>query len=96
MADLWLSLCALMERRAQGDYGADPVEGTLPALEATPRKAKPAVSLKQLFEDYAVSGASSPRTVAKWRPHVANFVDYLGHDDATKVTAAERSSLRSK
>ena len=91
MGDLWISLAQLMERRAQGDYGPDPVAETLPALETAPRKAKPAVSLMQLFEDYAASGASSPRTVAKWRPHVANFVDYLGHDDATKVTAADVS-----
>jgi integrase len=89
MGDLWVSLCDLMERRARGDYGPDPLAETLPALEAAPKKAKPAVSLKQLFEDYAASGASSPRTVAKWRPHVAHFVDYLGHDDATKVTAAD-------
>lgn len=89
MGDLWLSLCNLMERRAEGDYGPDPLTDTLPALETVPTKVSAAVSLKQLFEDYAASGASSPRTVAKWRPHVHNFVDYIGHDDATKVTAAE-------
>ena len=89
MGDIWLSLCDLMERRAQGDYGPDPLEDTLPALETAPRKTKAAVSLKQLYEEYAASGASSPRTIAKWRPHVLNFVDYLGHDDATKVTAAD-------
>ncbi|ODT00313.1 MAG: hypothetical protein ABS49_05630 [Erythrobacter sp. SCN 62-14] len=89
MCRLWLQLCALMERRAQGDYGPDPLADTLPALEAAPVKPKAAVALKQLFEDYAASGASSPRTVAKWRPHVHSFVDYLGHDDATKVTAAD-------
>ena len=58
-------------------------------LAAVPPNDCAAVSLKQLFEDYAASGASSPRTVAKWRPHVAHFVDYLGHDDATKVTPAD-------
>lgn len=89
MEDLWPDLCRLMERRAQGDYGPDPLAETLPAFEAAPAKAKAAVSITQLFEDYAASGASSPRTVAKWRPHVRSFVDYLGHDDATKVTVAD-------
>lgn len=89
MGDLWFSLAQLMERRAAGDYGPDPLEGTLPVLEANPKKAKVAVSITQLFEDYAASGASSPRTVAKWRPHVRSFVDHLGHDDATKVTVAD-------
>jgi len=91
MGDLWVSLCALMERRAQGDYGPDPIAPTLPALEPAPKAAKPAVTLTQLFESYAASGASSPRTVAKWRPHVKNFVAYLGHDDPAKVTAADVS-----
>jgi integrase len=89
MGDLWLSLCSLMERRAQGDYGPDPLADTLPAIEAAPAKLKAAVSLNQLFEDYAASGASSPRTVAKWRPHVNSFVAHIGHDDATRVTAAD-------
>ncbi|MCL9998069.1 MAG: hypothetical protein NBV68_01690 [Erythrobacter sp.] len=89
MGDLWVSLCALMERRAEGDYGPDPLADTLPALEVASVKPKAAVSLKQLFEDYAASGASSPRTVAKWRPHVNSFVAHIGHDDATRVTAAD-------
>lgn len=89
MADLWPDLCRLMQRRARGDYGPDPLAETLPALEAAPAKPKAAVSLKQLFEDYAASGASSPRTVAKWRPHVNSFVAHIGHDDATRVTAAD-------
>jgi integrase len=89
MEDLWPDLCRLMERRAQGDYGPDPLAETLPAFEAAPAKPKAAVSLKQLFEDYAASGASSPRTVAKWRPHVNSFVAHIGHDDATRVTAAD-------
>ncbi|MEA1619213.1 tyrosine-type recombinase/integrase [Erythrobacter sp. T5W1-R] len=89
MGDVWVSLCDLMERRAQGDYGPDPLAETLPSPEAAPTKAKAAVSLKQLFEDYAASGASSPRTVAKWRPHVNSFVAHIGHDDVTKVTPAD-------
>ncbi|HMP55334.1 MAG TPA: tyrosine-type recombinase/integrase [Novosphingobium sp.] len=91
MGDLWLSLCTLMERRAQGDYGPDPLADTLPALEASQRKPSVAVSITQLFEDYAATGAANPHTVRKWRTAVAKFVDHVGHDDATKVTRADAS-----
>jgi hypothetical protein len=32
MVDLWVSLCALMERRAEGDYGPDLRIPTIPAV----------------------------------------------------------------
>ncbi|MEA1618685.1 tyrosine-type recombinase/integrase [Erythrobacter sp. T5W1-R] len=92
MGDLWLSLCALMERRAQGDYGPDPLADTLPALEAAPAKTDTvAVSITQLFEDYATARKPSPHTERKWRTAVAKFVAHIGHDDATKVTRADAS-----
>lgn len=91
MGDLWLSLCDLMERRAQGDYGKDPLVDTLPALEAAPRKPSVAVSITQLFEDYAATGTANPHTVRKWRTAVSRFVAHVGHDDATKVTRADAS-----
>ena len=92
MGDLWLSLCDLMERRAQGDYGADPLADTLPAFEAAPaKKASVAVSITQLFEDYANTRTANPHTVGKWRRAVAKFVAHIGHDDATKVTRADAS-----
>jgi integrase len=91
MEDLWPQLCALMERRARGDYGPDPIAPTLPALEAAPRKPSVAVSITQLFEDYAATGTASPHTVRKWRTAVAKFVAHIGHDDATKVTRADAS-----
>lgn len=89
MGDLWISLAQLMERRAQGDYGPDPVADTLPALEAAPRKAPTAVSIAGLFSEYEASGAASPATLKKWRPVVSKFTDFLGHDDAARVTVAD-------
>jgi hypothetical protein len=91
MGDLWVSLCDLMQRRAQGDYGPDPLADTLPALEAAPSKPKAAVSITQLFEDYASARKPSPHTERKWRTAVAKFVAHVGHDDATKVTRADAS-----
>jgi integrase len=92
MGDLWLSLCDLMERRAQGDYGKDPLVDTLPDLEAAPRKPSVAVSITQLFEDYAATGQLAPRTVIKWRGVIASFVGHVGHDDATKVSREDAHS----
>lgn len=88
MGDLWLSLCVLMERRAEGDYGRDPLLDTLPTLETTPAKTA-AVSITDLFEDYAKTGTAKEHTVRKWRRAVQSFVDHLGHDDATKVTRSD-------
>ena len=91
MGDLWIDLCGLMERRAQGDYGPDPIVETLPAFEKAPSKPKATVSITQLFEDYATTRKPSPHTERKWRTAVAKFVAHIGHDDATKVTRADAS-----
>ncbi len=88
MGDLWLSLCDLMERRAQGDYGRDTLEETLPAFDPAPAKAA-GVSLTELFEDYAKTGTMAAHTTKKWRKAIRSFVDHLGHDDATKVTRSD-------
>lgn len=92
MGDLWLDLCHLMERRAQGDYGPDPIVPTLPAMETALQRPSVAVSITQLFEDYAATGAANPHTVRKWRTAVAKFVTHIGHDDATKVTRGDASA----
>lgn len=89
MGDLWLALCSLMERRSEGDYGPDPLAGTLPVFEAAPAASAPVVSISQLFEDFAATGTATPHTVSKWRRAVESFVQHLGHDDATAATRAD-------
>lgn len=88
MGDLWIELCHLMERRAQGDYGPDPLVETLPVLEAAPSKPKVAVSINALFDEYEATGTAAPATIKKWRSVIRQFVDFLGHDDASLVTTA--------
>ena len=56
-------------------------------LPSTP--AQPALSIAALFERYAASGAANPKTVTRWRGRVANLVEHLGHDDASRVTRAD-------
>ena len=42
---------------------------------------------KGKFEDYAASVVASPATLKKCTPAVRSFVAFIGHDDATQVTA---------
>ena len=49
----------------------------------------PTLSLSALFERYAASGAANAKTVSKWRGRVVSFIDFLGHDDASRVTRVE-------
>lgn len=49
----------------------------------------PAASITGLYERYARSGSANPKTVARWRPRVASFVEYLGHDDVTRVSRGD-------
>lgn len=51
--------------------------------------AQPALSLLALFERYAATGAANPKTVNKWCTRVVSLVNFLGHDDASRVTRAD-------
>jgi integrase len=50
------------------------------------------VSISKLYERYAKSDAANPKTVAKWRGPVADFVRHLGHDDVRRVVRADLNS----
>jgi len=49
----------------------------------------PSVSLSALFKRYSATGTANPKTVNKWSGRVATLVDFLGHDDASRVTRAD-------
>ena len=53
------------------------------------RRPAPLLSITELFERYAKSGAANPKTVSKWRRAVARLVAHLGHDDAVAVTRGD-------
>jgi hypothetical protein len=79
-------------RRSQGDYGPDPNADRFPALSAAsarPRDAEGMVtvtSLFQLWEREHASNGGSPRTVPDYRHKVEKFIDFLGHNDARRVS----------
>lgn len=65
----------------------------LRAEKATPgpsptasRRTTPLLSIAELFERYAKSGAANAKTVLRWRSRVKHLIAYLGHDDAALVT----------
>lgn len=74
-------------RKAQGDYSPDPKANRFPPLE--PRKQKAEVSLLEVFRlwerDHLAEGKSQ-RTVEDFRQKIEDFIKFLGHDDATRVT----------
>ncbi|WP_227339901.1 tyrosine-type recombinase/integrase [Sphingopyxis sp. P8] len=96
MGELWVALCDLMERRAQGDYSPDPVAPTLPPPE-TPSPvvnavAAPVVTVTGLFDEYARTGVAAQRTLKSWERVISSFVSHLGHDNALAVARADAHS----
>lgn len=57
--------------------------------EESQRRSMPSLSLTALYERYAATGTANPTTVVKWRSRVASLVDFLGQDDASRVTRAD-------
>lgn len=75
------------QRKAIGDYSPDPKANRFPPLE--PQKQEAEASLLELFRlwerDHLAEGKSQ-RTVEDFRQKIEDFIRFLGHDDATRVT----------
>lgn len=83
------------ERNAGGDYSPDPKSERFPEWQdpKTPEKPRPQlapkVSLKGLVEDWwreAKAAGRKPSTYDSYRHTVEAFGEFLGHDDASRVT----------
>ena len=76
-------------KRAEGDYSPDPKADRFPALAGTPQASAERTSIRALFtlweRDHLANGKSA-RTVGDFRQKVEALIDYLGHDDAQRVT----------
>ncbi|MFY8207874.1 MAG: hypothetical protein ACOVOE_00845 [Caulobacter sp.] len=84
--DLYRDLCRLMIRRASGDYGVDRREAELPAWKPQAQPAT-AVPFDDLLAAYAEEAKLAPATRKSWRTNFRHLRDFLGHDDASRVTA---------
>jgi integrase len=93
MAGLYGAFCQLMQRRANGDFGADTLPERfptwLPAVATLSPQMAPVAgpSITGLFEGYVAERKPSPATVKAWKRFIAVLVDFSGHDDASRVTA---------
>lgn len=88
MHDLYGGLARLMMRRAEGDYGIDPVASTLPVWQVPATPPAPtlaAVSLMGLFESYAAERKPAAATLKAWKRQLGHLKAFLGHDDAARV-----------
>lgn len=81
-------------KRAGGDYSPDPKANRFPALsvvtKAAPKAPPDGGTIRALFKlwerDHLANG-KSPRTVGDFRQKVEALIEYLGHDDAQRVTS---------
>jgi integrase len=80
---------AIAVMQAGNEKQGIPRQSPSPATSRAHTEAQPALSLSDLFERYAVTGAANPKTVVKWRSRVASLIEHLGHDDASRVTRAD-------
>lgn len=56
------------------------------APQRTPQGNSAAVTITSLFKGHVASGALAPAIVKEWTTKINRFVEFLGHDNAAKVT----------
>jgi integrase len=79
------------KRNAEGDYSPDPKAGRFPGWmpAQSPTEARPKASLKGLVEAWwqeAQATGRKPSTHESYGRTVATLVQFLGHDDASRIT----------
>lgn len=84
-----------LERNAEGDYSADTNATRYPTwVSPVAQSDQPTayVSIGQLFEKWKKwhsSKGGSKSSVRRWQPVVNQFITFLGHDNAEKVSRAD-------
>jgi integrase len=75
--------------RKEGDARFLPDEYRQDAERAEKRKQATPVSLTGLLDDSLAEKKLAPATAKVWRRHIARFIEFVGHDDAAKITRAD-------
>jgi site-specific recombinase XerD len=93
MAGLYVAMCNVMIRRAQGDFGDDPILSRLPAWSPPAAVAPPepkgtakGTGILDLFDGYAAERQLAPATLKSWKQKLNHLIAFLGHDDSARVT----------
>jgi len=94
MADLMGEAHRALDARQAGDYSSVAVLDRAPSYEASP-KAK-GLSLEYLLDHKAGSQSIKAKTIDDTRGHLKNFIKFVGHDDARRVTKDDVRRWRDK
>ena len=82
---------ALHRKRMAGDFSPDPLRPTLPewnppAPAAHLPSTAPSVSLRSLFDAWKAVSVVKPRTAAETDYAIKDLREFVGHDDASRIT----------
>jgi integrase len=97
MAGLYATFCALMVRRANGDYGHDRVSSTLPAWEPPSRPTTPVLAgptIMEIFDGYVAERKPAEATIKAWKRMLGNLAAFLNDKSASQVTADDMISWK--
>lgn len=88
----WRQVTQQQLMRANGDYSPDPNANRFPTLSMASKSAPDGVTIRGVFKlwerDHLADGKSA-RTVGDFRHKVEALIEYLGHDDAQRVTSED-------
>jgi integrase len=75
-----------LEARKGGDYSPVAALERVPPFTATPKTKTSGLSLEYLLEHKASSQSIKAKTIEDTRGHLRKFIQFVGHDDARRVT----------
>jgi integrase len=93
--DAAISACEAKLRRLDGDDVPTPPEpARTDAKRETSRSG--AVPLLELFDGYATAQGITPGVRDEWRKYIERLIQFLGHDDASRITTEHLRDWRDK
>lgn len=73
---------------------AEPQREAQPAVQKAERPSKAKVPLLATFEAYADAKSVTPGVRSEWRNYIAKLIEFLGHDDAARVSSDDLRTWR--
>lgn len=81
-------------KEAQGDYSPDPKADRFPQQRSTSVSGATITALFKSWQTAHVADGLSPTTATKRKPIVKEFIAFLGHNDASRVTRNDATRWR--
>lgn len=92
--DAAIGVCQDKLRRLEGEDVPTPPEPSSRSTRPSQESASGAVPLLTLYESYAKAQGLTPGVRDEWRHYIDRLVDFLGHDDAARITAEQLMEWR--